>query len=50
MYRLQRSKEDSHDYRYFPEPDLPPISVDRAWVDEIEATLPELPDAKRSAL
>jgi len=45
---LQRSKEDSHDYRYFPEPDLPPISVDRAWVAKIETTLPELPDAKRA--
>ncbi len=44
---LQRSKEDSHDYRYFPEPDLPPIAVDRAWVARIEATLPELPDAKQ---
>jgi aspartyl-tRNA(Asn)/glutamyl-tRNA(Gln) amidotransferase subunit B len=45
---LQRSKESSHDYRYFPEPDLPPLVVSRAWVDEIRATLPELPDAKRS--
>jgi aspartyl-tRNA(Asn)/glutamyl-tRNA(Gln) amidotransferase subunit B len=45
---LQRSKESSHDYRYFPEPDLPPLAVSRAWVDEIRATLPELPDAKRA--
>ena len=45
---LQRSKEDSHDYRYFPEPDLPPIAVDRPWVAEIERTLPELPDAKQA--
>ncbi len=44
---LQRSKESSHDYRYFPEPDLPPLVVNRAWVDEIRATLPELPEAKR---
>jgi len=45
---LQRSKEDSHDYRYFPEPDLPPLFVNRSWVDEIRATLPELPAAKHS--
>jgi aspartyl-tRNA(Asn)/glutamyl-tRNA(Gln) amidotransferase subunit B len=45
---LQRSKESSHDYRYFPEPDLPPLVVSRAWTDEIRATLPELPEAKRT--
>ncbi len=45
---LQRSKESSDDYRYFPEPDLPPLSVSRAWVDEIAAELPELPAAKRA--
>jgi aspartyl-tRNA(Asn)/glutamyl-tRNA(Gln) amidotransferase subunit B len=44
---VQRSKEDSHDYRYFPEPDLPPIEVSRVWVNEISTTLPELPDTKR---
>ncbi len=43
---LQRSKESSEDYRYFPEPDLPPVEVSRAWVDVIQTTLPELPDAK----
>ena len=43
---LQRSKESSEDYRYFPEPDLPPLMPSREWVAEIEATLPELPDAK----
>ncbi|MEA2641815.1 MAG: aspartyl-tRNA(Asn)/glutamyl-tRNA(Gln) amidotransferase subunit [Chloroflexota bacterium] len=43
----QRSKEDAHDYRYFPEPDLPPIFVGREWVDELRARLPELPDARR---
>jgi aspartyl-tRNA(Asn)/glutamyl-tRNA(Gln) amidotransferase subunit B len=43
----QRSKEQAHDYRYFPEPDLPPLFVSRAWVGEIEAALPELPDARR---
>jgi len=42
-----RSKEEAHDYRYFPEPDLVPIVADRAWVEEIRAALPELPDAKR---
>ncbi len=45
---LQRSKESSHDYRYFPEPDLPPLAISREWVAEIAATLPELPDAKRA--
>jgi aspartyl-tRNA(Asn)/glutamyl-tRNA(Gln) amidotransferase subunit B len=43
---LQRTKESSDDYRYFPEPDLPPLAVDRAWVDEIRGRLPELPEAK----
>jgi aspartyl-tRNA(Asn)/glutamyl-tRNA(Gln) amidotransferase subunit B len=43
----QRSKEYADDYRYFPEPDLPPVVVDPAWVEEIRAALPELPDAKR---
>jgi aspartyl-tRNA(Asn)/glutamyl-tRNA(Gln) amidotransferase subunit B len=42
-----RSKEESHDYRYFPEPDLVPLSIDREWVGKIEKTLPELPEAKR---
>ena len=42
----QRSKEQAEDYRYFPEPDLPPLIVERAWVEEIRAQLPELPDAK----
>jgi len=42
-----RSKEHAHDYRYFPEPDLLPLVVERAWVDEIRATLPELPAARR---
>ncbi len=43
----QRSKEFAEDYRYFPEPDLPPLIVERAWVEELRAKLPELPDAKR---
>jgi aspartyl-tRNA(Asn)/glutamyl-tRNA(Gln) amidotransferase subunit B len=42
-----RSKEEAHDYRYFPEPDLVPIVADRSWVEEIRVSLPELPDAKR---
>jgi aspartyl-tRNA(Asn)/glutamyl-tRNA(Gln) amidotransferase subunit B len=42
----QRSKEQAEDYRYFPEPDLPPLVVERAWVEQIRAQLPELPDAK----
>ena len=43
---VQRSKESADDYRYFPEPDLPPLAPVRAWVTEIAARLPELPDAK----
>ena len=43
----QRSKEDAHDYRYFPEPDLPPLVVEGAWLDRVRAELPELPRAKR---
>jgi hypothetical protein len=42
-----RSKEDAHDYRYFPDPDLLPLVLDEAWVAELKAKLPELPDAKR---
>jgi len=42
-----RSKEDAHDYRYFPEPDLAPIVVDSAWVERVRASLPELPHARR---
>ena len=45
--RTMRSKEEAHDYRYFPDPDLLPLELDPAWVEEIRATLPELPDAKR---
>jgi aspartyl-tRNA(Asn)/glutamyl-tRNA(Gln) amidotransferase subunit B len=46
--RSMRSKEEAHDYRYFPEPDLVPLQVDAARLAEIEAALPELPDAKRA--
>jgi aspartyl-tRNA(Asn)/glutamyl-tRNA(Gln) amidotransferase subunit B len=42
----QRGKEEAHDYRYFPEPDLPPLDISEALVDEIRRSLPELPDAK----
>jgi aspartyl-tRNA(Asn)/glutamyl-tRNA(Gln) amidotransferase subunit B len=43
----QRSKEYAHDYRYFPEPDLPPMYVSRKWVDTVKAMLPELPETRR---
>jgi aspartyl-tRNA(Asn)/glutamyl-tRNA(Gln) amidotransferase subunit B len=43
----QRTKEFAHDYRYFPEPDLPPLTISREWVERVRARLPELPDAKR---
>jgi aspartyl-tRNA(Asn)/glutamyl-tRNA(Gln) amidotransferase subunit B len=42
-----RGKEEAHDYRYFPDPDLVPIAIDPVWIEEIRSTLPELPDAKR---
>lgn len=42
-----RSKEEAHDYRYFPEPDLVPLSIDRNWIESIEKTLPELPEQRR---
>ena len=46
----QRSKEYAHDYRYFPEPDLPPLVIDPAWVEEIRARLPELAGQRRERL
>jgi len=46
----QRSKEYAHDYRYFPEPDLPPMMISREWVEQIKAKLPELPEARRERL
>jgi aspartyl-tRNA(Asn)/glutamyl-tRNA(Gln) amidotransferase subunit B len=46
--RPMRNKEEAHDYRYFPDPDLVPLVLDPAWVEEIRAGLPELPDAKKA--
>ena len=46
----QRSKEFAEDYRYFPEPDLPPLQLDRAWIEELRRALPELPAARRARL
>ena len=46
--RSMRSKEEAHDYRYFPDPDLLPLEIEQAWVDDIKARLPELPDAKKA--
>ena len=46
--RSMRSKEEAHDYRYFPCPDLLPLTIEQAWVDEIKAGLPELPDQKKA--
>ena len=46
----QRSKEFAEDYRYFPEPDLPPLELDPAWIDALRAALPELPEARRARL
>jgi aspartyl-tRNA(Asn)/glutamyl-tRNA(Gln) amidotransferase subunit B len=48
--RSMRSKEDAHDYRYFPDPDLLPLVLDEVWVAGLKAELPELPDAKRARL
>ncbi|WP_333830361.1 Asp-tRNA(Asn)/Glu-tRNA(Gln) amidotransferase subunit GatB [Pararhodobacter sp.] len=46
--RSMRSKEEAHDYRYFPCPDLLPLEIEQAWVDDIAASMPELPDAKKA--
>ena len=46
--RALRSKEEAHDYRYFPDPDLLPLELEQAWVDAIATSLPELPDAKKA--
>ncbi len=46
--RPMRSKEFAHDYRYFPDPDLPPISINDDWIERIQASLPELPEARKA--
>src|SRR5713101_6214648 len=46
----QRSKEFAEDYRYFPEPDLPPLELDRSWIEEMKRALPELPSVRRARL
>ena len=46
--RPMRSKEEANDYRYFPDPDLPPLHIEQSWVEELRATQPELPAAKRA--
>ncbi|KUJ76815.1 glutamyl-tRNA amidotransferase [Ruegeria marisrubri] len=46
--RSMRSKEEAHDYRYFPDPDLLPLEIEQEWVDNIKASLPELPDEKKA--
>jgi aspartyl-tRNA(Asn)/glutamyl-tRNA(Gln) amidotransferase subunit B len=48
--RPMRSKEDAQDYRYFPDPDLPPLTIDDAWIERVRAALPELPAAMRARL
>ena len=46
--RSMRSKEEAHDYRYFPDPDLLPLEIEQSWVDDLAANIPELPDAKKA--
>ena len=46
--RSMRSKEDAQDYRYFPDPDLPPLAIDRAWIERVKAGMPELPQALKA--
>ena len=46
--RPMRSKEDAQDYRYFPDPDLPPLAIDNAWIERVRSEMPELPDAMQA--
>jgi aspartyl-tRNA(Asn)/glutamyl-tRNA(Gln) amidotransferase subunit B len=46
--RAMRSKEDAHDYRYFPDPDLLPVKLDEGWIEQVKASLPELPEQKQA--
>ncbi|SDW35466.1 Asp-tRNA(Asn)/Glu-tRNA(Gln) amidotransferase subunit GatB [Nitrosomonas communis] len=46
--RTMRSKEEAHDYRYFPDPDLLPLSISKEWIEQVKAMLPELPEARRN--
>ena len=48
--RSMRSKEDAHDYRYFPDPDLLPLQIEDKWIEEIKSSIPELPDQKKNRL
>ncbi|QDQ26835.1 Asp-tRNA(Asn)/Glu-tRNA(Gln) amidotransferase subunit GatB [Chitinimonas arctica] len=48
--RMMRSKEDAHDYRYFPDPDLPPLVISEAWIERVRGELPELPEAMQARL
>ncbi len=48
--RSMRGKEEAHDYRYFPDPDLPPLAVDDAWIERVRVAMPELPEAMRARL
>jgi aspartyl-tRNA(Asn)/glutamyl-tRNA(Gln) amidotransferase subunit B len=48
--RPMRSKEDAQDYRYFPDPDLPPLAIDEAWIESVRREMPELPEAMRARL
>lgn len=48
--RSMRSKEDAQDYRYFPDPDLPPLLISSAWIEAVKADMPELPKLKRHDL
>lgn len=50
LTRSMRFKEEAHDYRYFPEPDLPPLRISREWVDDIKARMPELPEQAQNRL